>query len=347
MPIERTDSRGRVLESRTHGGQLMKLPRRKVMRLTAGVAALPIVSQFAWALDYPTRPVHMIVGLAAGGPTDVVARIVAQHLSEQMGEQFPVENRTGAGGSLATQAVINAPPDGYTLLFGGPTVTIGASLYRKLSNVLEELAPISGVMRFPNLMVVTPSLPVSTVAEFIDYAKAHPGELSMASSGVGASPHLTGEYFKYMTKIDIVHVPYRGSAAAYPDLISGKVHVLFDNLGGPVLQLVRSGKLRALAVTTAKRWPLVPDIPAIAETVPGYEINVWYGILAPRETPSEIVTILSTAVNKVLADPKVVGRFAEDGGIPMTMSPSELAKFLVDDRAKWHDIAQFAGIKAE
>jgi tripartite-type tricarboxylate transporter receptor subunit TctC len=289
----------------------------------------------------------MIVGLAAGGPTDVVARIVAQHLSEQTGEQFPVENRTGAGGSLATQAAINAPPDGYTLLFGGPTVTIGASLYRKLSNVLEELVPISGVMRFPNLMVVTPSLPVSTVAEFIDYAKAHPGELSISSSGVGASPHLTGEYFKYMTKIDMVHVPYRGSSAAYPDLVSGKVHVLFDNLGGPVLQLVRSGKLRALGVTTAKRWPLAPDIPAIAETVPGYEINVWYGILAPRDTPSEIVTILSTAVNKILADPKVVGRFAEDGGIPMTMSLSELAKFLADDRAKWHDIAQFAGIIAE
>jgi tripartite-type tricarboxylate transporter receptor subunit TctC len=333
------------MESR--GEQLLKLSRRKLLHLTAGAAAVPVLSRLAWALDYPARPVHMIVGFAAGGPTDVIARIVAQHLSEQMGEQFPVENRTGVGGSLATQTVIIAPPDGYTLLFGGPNVTLGASLYRKLSNALEELAPISGVMRFPNLMVVTPSLPVSSVAEFIDYAKAHPGQLLMASSGVGASPHLSGEYFKYMTKVDMVHVPYRGSSAAYPDLISGKVHVLFDNLGGPVLGLVRGGKLRALGVTTAKRWPLVPDIPAIAETVPGYEINVWYGILAPRDTPPEIVTMLSTAVNQVLADPKIVARFAEDGGIPMTLSRSEFAKFLADDRAKWHDIVEFAGIKSE
>jgi len=289
----------------------------------------------------------MIVGLAAGGPTDVVARIVAQHLSEQMGEQFPVENRTGAGGSLGTQVVINAPPDGYTLLFAGPNVTISASLYRKLSNVLEELVPVSGVMRFPNVMVVTPSLPVNSVAEFIEYAKAHPGQLSMASSGVGASPHLTGEYFKYMAKIDMVHVPYRGSGAAYPDLISGKVHVLFDNLGGPVLALIRSGKLRALGVTTAKRWPLVADIPAIAETVPGYEVNVTYGIFAPRDTPAEIVTVLHTAVSRVLTDPKIVARFAEDGSVPMIMSRSEYAKFLADDLAKWHGIAEFAGIKPE
>jgi len=296
----------------------MKLPRRKFMQLTAALAAPAVVSDFAWALDYPTRPVHMIVGLAAGGPTDVCARIVGQHLSEQMGEQFPVENRTGAGGSLATQVVINAPPDGYILLFGGPNVTIGASLYRKLSNVLEELTPISGVMRFPNVMVITPSLPVSTVAEFIAYAREHPGQLSMASSGIGASPHLTGEYFKHMTKLDMVHVPYRGSSAVYPDLISGKVHVLFDNLGGPVLALVRSGKLRALGVTSAKRWPLVPDIPAIAETVSGYEVNVWYGILAPRVTPSDIVTTLHAAVNRSLTDPKIVARFAEDGGLPMT-----------------------------
>jgi tripartite-type tricarboxylate transporter receptor subunit TctC len=325
----------------------MKLPRRKFMQLTAGLGAPAAVSHFAWALDYPTRPVHMIVGLAAGGPTDVCARIVGQHLSEQMGEQFPVENRTGAGGSLATQVVINAPPDGYTLLFGGPNVTIGASLYRKLSNVLEALTPISGVMRFPNMMVITPSLPVSTVAEFIDYAKAHPGQLSMASSGVGASPHLTGEYFKYMTKIDMVHVPYRGSSAAYPDLISGKVHVLFDNLGGPVLAQVRSGKLRALGVTSARRWPLVPDIPAIAETVPGYEINVWYGILAPRDTPSDIVTMLNTAVTRVLADPKIVARFAEDGGIPMYLSRDEFTKFMANDLAKWHEIAEYAGIYPE
>ncbi len=325
----------------------MDIARRLLLRQAAGVAALPLLRRAASALDYPTRPVHMIVGLAAGGPTDVIARIVAQRLSEDLGKQFPVENRTGVGGSLATQAVINAPPDGYTLLFGGPTVTIGASLYRKLSNSLEELTLVSGVMRLPNLMVVTPSLPVASVAEFIAYAKAHPRELSMASSGVGASPHLTGEYFKYMTKIDMVHVPYRGSAAAYPDLISGKVHVLFDNLGGPVIELVHAGKLRALAVTTAERWPLLPDMPAIAETVPDFEINVWYGILAPRNTPPEIVTLLNTAVSRALADPKIVARFAEDGGMPLTMSRAELAKFVEDDRAKWHRIAEFAGIMPE
>lgn len=328
-------------------GSSPPMKRRTFLQLTAGVAALPILPRIARAQTYPTRPVHLIVGLAAGGPTDVIARIVAQWLSERMGRQFPVENRTGAGGSLATQAVINAPPDGYTLLFAGPTVTIGASLYRKLSNVLEALTPISGVMRFPNLMVVPPSLPVNTVAEFIDYAKAHPGQLSMASSGVGASPHLTGEYFKSMTKIDMVHVPYRGSAAAYPDLISGKVQVLFDNLGGPVLELVRAGKLRALGVTTAQRWAALPDIPAIAETVPGFEINVWDGIFAPRAMPPEIVTILSTAVRDAIADPKIVARFAEDGGIPMTMSRSEFAGFLSDDKAKWHEIADFAGITPE
>jgi tripartite-type tricarboxylate transporter receptor subunit TctC len=325
----------------------MKIPRRKFMHLVAGGTALPAMSHFAWALDYPTRPVHMIVGLAAGGPTDVMARIVGQSLSERLGKQFPVENRTGAGGSLATQAVINAPPDGYMLLFGGPTVTIGASLYRKLSKVLEELTPISGVMRFPNLMVITPSLPVNSVAEFVDYAKAHPGQLSMASSGVGASPHLTGEYFKFMAKIDMVHVPYRGSSAAYPDLISGKVHVLFDNLSGPVLELVRGGKLRALGVTTAQRWPSLPDVPAIAETVPGFEINVWYGIFAPRDTPADVVATLNAAVNGVLADPKIVARFAEDGGIPLTLLRSELAQFLADDMAKWRKIAEFVGITPE
>jgi tripartite-type tricarboxylate transporter receptor subunit TctC len=325
----------------------MESRRRQFLQLVAGAAALPAVPRLGWALDYPTRPVRLIVGLAAGGPTDVISRIVAQWLSDRMGKQFPVENRTGAGGSLGTLAVINAPPDGYTLLFGGPAVTISASLYRKLANVLEQLTPISGVMRLPNLMVVPASLPVNTVAEFIDYAKAHPGQLSMASSGVGASPHLTGEYFKYMAKIDMVHVPYRGSSAAYPDLISGKVHVLFDNLGGPVLELVRAGKLRALGVTTAQRWSLVPDVPAIAETLPGYEINVWYGILAPRETPTEIVTTLHTEVNNALTDPKLIARFAEDGGIPLTMPRTEFAKFLADDLAKWRKIAEFAGITPE
>jgi tripartite-type tricarboxylate transporter receptor subunit TctC len=325
----------------------MRLPRRQLLGLAAGAAALPAFSRFANAEAYPTRPVHMIVGLAAGGGTDVTARIISQWLAEHMGRQFPVENRTGAGGSIGTLAVMNAPPDGYTLLFTGPGVTIGPALYRKLDHVLEELTPISGVMRFPNIMVVPPSLPVRTVGEFIVYAKSRPGQLSMASSGVGASPHLTGEYFKYMAKVDMVHVPYRGGAAAYPDLISGKVDVFFDNVSGPILELIRAGKLRALGVTTAQRWSFLPDVPAIAETVPGYEVNVWYGMFAPRGTPAEIVTALSGAVGSALADPKIVARFAEDGGLPMTMSRGEFAAFLVDDRAKWQMIADFAGIVAE
>jgi len=325
----------------------MKLPRRRFLHLAAGAGALPAVSHSAWALDYPTRPVRIIVGLAAGGPTDLVARLVAQWLSEHLSNQFVVENRTGAGGTLATETVINAPADGYTLLFAGPTVTISASLYKKLNNVLDELTPIGIVMRVPNLMVISPSLPVKTVKEFVDYAKAHPGQMSMASSGVGASPHLSGEYFKFLTKIDMVHVPYRGSAAAYPDLMSGKVDVLFDNLGGPVLQMVRAGTLRALGVTSAQRWPLLPDVPAIAETVPGYDVNVWYGMFAPRNTPPEIVTLLNTALKDAVAEPAIIARFGQDGGVPTTMTPNEFAKFLADDETNWHRMVEAAGIPAE
>jgi tripartite-type tricarboxylate transporter receptor subunit TctC len=321
--------------------------RRAFLHLATASVALAAAPRIASALDYPTRPVRVIVGLAAGGPTDLAARMVAQWLSEHMSYQFAVENRTGAGGTLATETVINATADGYSLLFAGPTVTISASIYKKLSNVLEELTPVGMVMRAPNLMVVTPSLPVKTVKEFIDYAKANPGQISMASSGMGASPHLSGAYFKFMTNIDIVHVPYRGSAAAYPDLISGKVHVLFDNLGGPVLGMVRAGQLRALGVTSGLRWPLLPDVPAIAETVPGYDAEVWYGMFAPKNTPPEIVTLLNTALKNAVADPKIVARFGEDGGEPTTMTPSEFAKFLADDEAKWRKMVEVAGITPE
>jgi tripartite-type tricarboxylate transporter receptor subunit TctC len=323
------------------------LNRRSVLTLAAMPAVLTAAPNIAAALDYPTRPVRMIVGLAAGGPTDLVARTMAQWLSEHLGNQFAVENRTGAGGTLATETVINATADGYTLLFAGPTVTISASLYKKLSNVLDELSPIGIVARAPNIMVVTPSLPVKTVQEFIDYAKANPGQISFASSGVGASPHLSGEYFKFLTKLDMVHVPYRGSAAAYPDLISGKVQVLFDNLGGPVLELVRAGSLRTLGVTSAQRWPLLPEVPAIAETVPGYEIYIWYAVFAPRNTPPEVVTLLNKALKDAVVDPKIIARFKADGGVPLSMTPGELAKFMADDAANWHRMVEAAGISAE
>ena len=285
---------------------MTKLSRRTaLLRLPAISLALAASVRMGRAADDPARPVRIIVGLAAGGPTDLVARIVAQRLSEHLGNQFVVENRTGAGGTLATELLINAPPDGYTLLFAGPTVTISSLLYKKLSNVLDEVTPVGVVMRVPNIMIITPSLPVTTVREFIDYAKANPGKLSMASSGVGASPHLSGEYFKSLAKIDMVHVPNRGTGAVYPDLISGKVDVLFDNLGGPALQMVRSGQLRALAVTSARRWPLLPDLPTIAETVPGYDVDVWYGMFAPRNTPPEIVKQLNAALANVVADPQI------------------------------------------
>src|SRR6202050_3706177 len=306
------------------------LDRRAFLHLAAGSATLVALPETATALDYPTRPGRMIVGLAAGGPTECA-----------------VENRTGAGGTLATETVINATPDGYTLLFAGPTVTISALLYKKFADVLDQLSPIGLVARAPNIMVVTPSLPVKSVKEFIDYAKANPGQISFASSGVGASPHLSGEYFKFLTKIDMVHVPYRGSAAAYPDLMSGKVQVLFDNLGGPVLQMVHAGTLRALGVTSAERWPLLPDVPAIAETVTGYEIYVWYALFAPRGTPADVVTKLNAALKDAVADPKILARFKDDGGVATAMTPGVLAQFLADDEARWRKMVDAAGITAE
>jgi tripartite-type tricarboxylate transporter receptor subunit TctC len=323
------------------------LPRRSFLCAMTGAAATAAAPKLAIALDYPTRPVRMIVGLAAGGPTDVVARMIAQFLSEHLGNQFAVENRTGAGGTLATETVVNAAPDGYTLLFAGPTVTISASLYKKLANVLEQLTLVGIVARAPNIMVVTPSLPAKTVKEFIDYAKANPGRISYASSGVGASPHLSGAYFAYLSGIDMVHVPYRGSAAAYPDLMSGKVQVLFDNLGGPVLQMVRAGTLRALGVTSAQSWPLLPNVPPIADTVPDYEIYVWYGLFAPRDTPPEIVTRLNRALKDAVADPAITARFRDDGGVPVSMAPAEFAEFAAADVLRWRRMIEAAGISAE
>jgi tripartite-type tricarboxylate transporter receptor subunit TctC len=324
----------------------MKLPRRQFLSLAASAAA--VGSRGARAQAYPTRPVHLIVGLAAGGGTDLVARIMAERLWRHFGQQFVVENRTGMAGNLASQFVLSSPPDGHTLLFTGAATTISAAIYKTLPfDFLQDSVPVGGVMRFPNLMVVPPSLPVKTVQDFIDYAKANPGKLSMASSGVGASPHLSGELFKFMTKIEMVHVPYRGSTAAYPDLMTGKVHLFFDNLGGPVLELVRSGKLRALGVTTARRWEALSDIPAIAETVPGYEVNIWYGIFAPKNTSPEIVAALSRSINAGLSDSKVRARLVEGGGATMPMTSGEFGKFVRDDAEKWRRVIEFAKLSAD
>lgn len=320
----------------------------KLIRSLVALAGVLVASAApAASADYPGQPVRMLVGLAAGGGTDVVARALAEWLSQHFGQQFVVENRTGMGGSIAAQALINAPPDGYTLLFMGPNNAIATSLYKKLPfDFLRDTVPVAGVMRLTNLMLVPPSLPVKTVQEFIDYAKANPGKIMMASSGNGTTVHLSGELFKAMTHIQMVHVPYRGSSAVYPDLMTGKVHVLFDNLTGSI-ELVRSGQLRGLGVTAEKRWKSLPDMPAIAETVPGYQAGVWYGVVAPKGVPPEVPVILNRAINAALADPKVLARFAELGGEPMPMSPSELGKLIADETEKWRKVVEFAGVSID
>jgi len=286
----------------------MTFSRRRFLALAPAAA---LAARAARAAAFPSRPVRIIVGLSAGGPTDVAARFLADWLSQHFGQQFVVEDRTGMGGNLAAQAMITAPPDGYTLHFAGPTLTIGPSLYKKLPfDIVRDAVGVAAMMRIPDLMVVPASLPVKTVQDFIDYAKANPGKLSMASSGVGATPHLAGELFKAMTGIAMVHVPYRGSSAVYPDLVSGRVHVLFDNLGGPVLALIGDGKLRALGETALTRWPSLPDLPAVAETVSGFEVIVWYALFAPRATPPDVIATLNRAVNAALADPAMRARIA-------------------------------------
>jgi tripartite-type tricarboxylate transporter receptor subunit TctC len=310
--------------------------------LAGAMLAPPAVAQ-----DYPNRPIHFIVGFAAGGPNDIVARILGEWLSRHMGQQWVIENRAGSGGMLAAGSVVNSAPDGYTVMFVAPNNAIGESLYKKLPfNFIRDTVPVAGTLRLANLMVVPPDFPAKTVAEFIAHAKANPGKLNFASSGNGTSVHMSGELFKLMAGIDIVHVPYRGSSAAYPDLMSGKVHVLFDNLPGSI-NFAREGKLKALGVTTAQRWPSTPDIPAIAETIKDYEASVWYGISAPKGTPPEVVDKLNKAVNAALADPAMVKRFAELGAVPMPMSPQEFGKLVADETVKWKKVVEFAGISVE
>ncbi len=322
---------------------------RKLLALIATMAAvLASESSLAAGADgYPARPVQLVVGLAAGGGTDLVARLLADWISQDLGQKVVVENRAGMGGNLAAQSVINAAADGYTLLFVGPNNAIAQSLYKKLPfNFLRDTAPVAGVMRLTNLMVVPTSLPVRNVQDFIDYAKAHPGKLSMGSTGHGTSVHLSGELFKAMTKIDMVHVPYRGASVVYPDLLNGNVHVLFGNLTSAI-EFARSGRLRALGITAAKRWKELPDMPTIAETVPGYEADVWYGVVAPKGTSADIVARLNKSINAALADPKLVARFVEAGGEPMPMSTGEFGKMLSDETEKWRGVVEFAGISVE
>jgi tripartite-type tricarboxylate transporter receptor subunit TctC len=312
----------------------------------AVLAALTAASATA-AEKYPTRPVKFISGFLAGGPVDIATRVMADWFSADLGAQFVVEDRGGMGGNLGAQAMINSPPDGYTILLVAANNAISSSLYKKLPfDFIRDTVPVAGIIRLTNVMLVPPTLPVKTVADFIALAKAEPGKLSFASSGNGTSVHMTGELFKAMTGVDIVHVPYRGSSGAYPDLMTGKVHVMFDNLPGAI-SFIRAGQLRALGVAVAERWPTLPDVPTIAETVPGYEASGWYGISAPRGTPPEIVEILNRSVAKALADDKMQARLADLGGIPMPMSPAEFGRLVASETEKWAKVVKFANISVE
>src|SRR3977135_94089 len=286
------------------------------------------------AADYPSRPVHWLIGFAAGGPVDIVARIMSQWLSDRFGQQFILETRTGSGGNIAAQAGISSPPDGYTLLFVAPNNAISTSLYKKLPyDFVRDTVPVASIMQLTNMLVVSNPTPAKTVKEFIDYCKANPGKISYASSGNGTSVHMSAELFKAMTKCDMQHVPYRGSALAFPDIISDKVQLIFDNLPS-ALEQSRGGTVRALGVTSPQRWPIVPEIPAIAETVPGFESVGFYGISAPKGTPPEIVETLNKAVAEALKDPKLVERLSSVGGIPKPMTPAEFGKLISDETEK-------------
>jgi tripartite-type tricarboxylate transporter receptor subunit TctC len=313
-----------------------------ILGLLSLVAGAPAV-----AADYPNRPVRWLIGFAAGGPVDIVARIMSQWLSDYFGQQFVVENRGGSGGNIAAATAINATPDGYTLLFVAPNNAISASLYKHLSyDFIRDTVPVASIIQLTNMLVVSKDLPVKNVQEFIDYCKANPGKVSYASSGYGTSVHMSGELFRAMTGVNMVHVPYRGSAIAYPDIMSNKVQLIFDNLPA-ALEQTRAGNLRALGVTSPQRWPGVPEIPAIAETVPGFESVGFYGISAPKGTPPEIVAKLNKAVGEALKDPKLVARLTELGGVPKPMTPEEFGKLIADDTEKWRKVVEFAGVSVD
>jgi tripartite-type tricarboxylate transporter receptor subunit TctC len=324
----------------------MQLHRRRFLRLLAVVPGLPAVVRSARAQTYPSRPVRIIVGFAAGGTPDIVARVVGQWLSERLGQQVVVENRTGAGGNIAVETVVNAPGDGYTLLLVPTAAAINATLYDNLNfTFIRDIAPVAGVTRIPNIMLVNPSLPVHSVAEFITYAKANPGRVNMASAGVGSGPHLAGELFKVMAGVDMVHVPYRGGPPAFKDLIAGQVQVLFIN--GSVNEDIRAGRLRALAVTSATRSAEFPGVPTVSEFLPGYEASTWFGIGAPKNTPVEVIDRLNKEINAGLADPKVQARFADMGGTRLAGSPESFRQLIADETDKWAKIIRFAGIKLD
>jgi tripartite-type tricarboxylate transporter receptor subunit TctC len=327
----------------------MELGRRRLLALTA--AALGAAgSRMARAESYPSRPVHWIVGFAPGGSTDILARVIGQYLSEKLGQAFIIENRPGAGSNIATEVVVNAPPDGHTLLMISPAHAVNATLYDKLNyNFLRDIAPVAGISREANVMVVSPSfpattVPVSTVPAFVAYAKANPGKVNMASSGVGTSVHVAGELFNLMAGLKMTHIPYRGAGPAITDILGGQVQVMFAAMPS-AFEHVKAGRLRALAVTTAGRLPTLPDVPTVGEFLPGYEASSWYGIGAPRTTPPEIIDTLNRAMNAGLADPRLKARLGELGGIMLSGTPSEFGKLIADETAKWAKVVKFSGAK--
>jgi tripartite-type tricarboxylate transporter receptor subunit TctC len=325
----------------------MTLPRRNFLHLAAGATALPVVSRIASAQAYPSRPVRLIVGAPPGGGFDIVARLMGQWLSERLGQSFVIENRPGAGSNIATEAVVRALPDGYTLLLVTAVNAISTSLYQKLSfNLSRDIAPVASITRVRDVMVVNPSVPSKTVPEFIAYAKANPGKLTMASGGVGTPSHLEGELFKTMTGVDMLHVPYRGTAPSLTDLLGGQVQVTFTSMPS-VIEYIRAGRLRALAVTTATRWDALPDIPTVGEFLPGYEGGIWYGLGAPKATPAEIVNKFNKEVNAALDDPKMKARLADLGGTPLPGSPVQFGKLIAEETEKWGKVIGAANIKPQ
>jgi len=325
----------------------MKLPRRKFLHLAAGAAALPVLSRVAQAQIYPSRPVHIIVGFPAGGPADILARVIGQQLTERLGQQFIVENRPGAGSNIGTELVVRATPDGYTLLLVTSTNATNATLYENLNfNFIRDIAPVASIDRQPLVMEVNPSVPAKTIAEFIAYAKANPGKINMASAGIGTPGHVAGELFKSMAGVDMVHVPYKGSAPVVTALLGAQVQAAFDNLPTSIEQ-IRAGKLRALAVTTATRSDAFPEIPTVGEFLPGYEASSWHGFGAPKNTPVETIGKLNKEINAALTDPKVKARFADLGASVLAGSPEEFGKHIADETVKWAKVIRAANIKAE
>jgi tripartite-type tricarboxylate transporter receptor subunit TctC len=325
----------------------MKLSRRSLLHLSAGAVALPALSRRARAQTYPARPIRLIIGYTPGGSADITARLTGQWLSERLGQSVIVESRPGGGTNIATEAVVRAPPDGYTLLLVAPANAINATLYDKLNfEFLRDIVPVAGIIRFPNVVDVNPSLPIKSIPELIAYGKTNPGKLNMASSGNGSTIHMSGELFKMMTGINMVHVPYRGGAPALTDLIAGQVHVMFDNLPTSA-EHVKSGRLRGLAVTGAARSHVLPDLPTVADFLPGYEASAWYGLGAPRNTPAAVIDRLNDAVNAILADPAPQGRFAELGASLLPGSPADFGKLLADETEKWGKVVKFAGAKPD